>query len=177
MALDNTTTKSDDVLDFIIDEFEGGFISHPDDSGGPTKYGVTKKALSGYLNHAVRTNDIHELTKEGAKNVYRAAYVKAVRGDDIEYRPLRLAMVDYAIHSGPRRVIRALQDIVGTACDGLLGPITWKAIQDHDPHSLFVQLMAERMIFLTRIVSNDKSQVSFIKGWGKRLARILEQSV
>ena len=166
---------TDEALDFIITNFEGTtFVDHPDDRGGPTKFGITKKSLSRARGVAVMTNDIHELTRVEAKTIYAADYVTPVRGQDISYGPLRLAAIDYAIHSGPRTAVKAIQEIVGVATDGIMGPITWGAITKHDQRGLFVRLMAQRLTFLTRLVSRDATQVSFVYGWGKRLAKILD---
>lgn len=166
---------ADDAVDFIIDHFEGTtFVDHPDDRGGPTKFGITKKSLSRTRGRAVTTNDIHELTRAEAKTIYEADYVTPVRGDDMSYGPLRLAAIDYAIHSGPRTAVKAMQEIVGVTTDGIIGPITWNAITHYNERGLFVRLMSHRLTFLTRIVSRDTSQVSFVYGWGKRLAKILD---
>lgn len=175
--LKNRAMSTNKVLDFIIDNFEGTkFVDHPDDRGGPTKFGITKKTLSRARGRAVTTNEMHLLTRDEAKEVYVESYVNPVRGDDLRYGPLRLAAIDYAIHSGPKRAAKAIQEIVGVPLDGIIGPVTWGAIQDYKSRSLFVNLMAHRLTFLTRLVSRDHSQVSFVYGWGKRLAKILEVS-
>ena len=172
---DGMTT--DEVLNFIIDNFEGTkFVDHPDDKGGPTKFGITKRALSRARGGAVTTNDVHILERDEAKDIYHDAYVLSVKGDELSHGPLRLAMIDYAIHSGPKRAVKAIQEIVGVTTDGIMGPITWQAITERRPESLFLKLMAERTTYLTRIVSRDTSQVSFVFGWGKRLAKILQVS-
>ena len=164
----------DKDLDFIIQNFEGSeFVDHPDDRGGPTKFGITKKALSGFLGRSVSTNEIHELTLTLARKVYVDRYAKPVRANDLQ-SPRRLAGVDYAIHSGPVKAIKAIQEIVKVAPDGILGPVTWAAIQKNDPRGLCAKLMGERLVFLTRLVSRDRTQAEFIYGWGKRLAKILE---
>jgi lysozyme family protein len=67
-----------------------------------------------------------------------------------------------------------MQEIVGVTTDGLMGPVTLGAVQSYDGRTLFLKLMAHRLTFLTRLVSRDTSQVSFIYGWGKRLAKILD---
>jgi len=168
---------NDQVLDFIIDEFEGTkFVDHPDDRGGPTKFGITKKTLSGWRGRSVRTNDIHELTKKEAKAIYLDRYVVPVRGGDFQSGLLRLAVVDYAVHSGTRRAIKAIQEIVKTSPDGVMGPITFEAVKGYGENKLFTKLMAERFVFLAKLVSRDATQATFIYGWAKRLAMILERS-
>ena len=177
MARPINEMSTNEVLDFIIDNFEGTrFVDHPDDRGGPTKFGITKKALSRAKGKAVRTNDIHTLTREEAKAIYADAYANPVRANELSYGPLRLAAIDYAIHSGPKRAVKAIQEIVGVLPDGIIGPVTWAAIQGCESRSLFVRLMSHRLTFLTRLVSRDHSQVTFVYGWGKRLAKILEVS-
>lgn len=177
MEANEKETDTNDVLDFIIENFEGTkFVDHPDDNGGPTKFGITKKTLSGFRGKSVLTNDVHELTRDEAKKIYCTRYVEPVCGDEYSYAPLRLAVIDYAIHSGTRRVTRVIQEIVETKRDGILGPITLQAIFEFGERALFVRLMSERLVFLTRLVSNDPTQSSFIYGWGKRIALILDTS-
>ena len=165
----------DEILDFVIDRFEGTkFVNHPDDRGGPTKFGITKRTLSRARGETVKSNDIYTLTRKEAKRIYINSYVDPVRGGDLEYGPLRLAVIDYAIHSGTKRAIKAIQESVSVMPDGILGPVTWHAIGRFDERSLFLKVMAHRTIFLTRLVARDTRQTVFIFGWGKRLARILE---
>jgi|TARA_R110000824_G_scaffold21078_6_gene78859 lysozyme family protein len=167
----------DKTLDFVIDNFEGTkFVDHPDDRGGPTKFGITKKALSKMRGRAVRNDDIHKLTRVEAKSIYVSDYVEPVWAGKMSYGPLRLAVVDWSIHSGAKRVVKAIQEIVEVTTDGIMGPITWAAISGHEPRSMFLRVMAARTVFLSRLVARDNSQVVFLYGWGRRLAKILESA-
>jgi len=165
----------DSILDFIIDRFEGrGFVDHPDDRGGPTRFGITKSALSRYRDRAVRTEEIHGLKRREAKLIYEINYVTPVRGEDISHGPLRLAMIDWSINSGPSRAARAMQEIVGVSVDGIIGPVTMGEMQKHEPQQLFLHLMAARIVFVAGLVSRDHTQAAFILGWGRRLGTMLE---
>lgn len=165
----------DRTLDFVIDNFEGTkFVDHPDDKGGPTRFGITKKSLSRVRGASVLNNDIHKLTRVEAKAIYVRNYVEPVWGGKISYGPLRLAVVDWSIHSGPKRVVKAIQEIVDVSTDGIMGPVTWAAMATHEPRGLFLRLMAARIVFVSRLVARDRSQIAFLYGWGCRLAKILE---
>ena len=165
----------DGILDLIIDRFEGsGFVNHPDDHGGPTRFGITKLALSRYRDEAVRTEDIRNLRRREAKSIYSMNYVTPVRGADISHGPLRLAMIDWSINSGPSRAARAMQEIVGVSVDGIIGPVTMGEMQKHEPQQLFLHLMAARIVFVAGLVSRDHTQAAFILGWGRRLGTMLE---
>jgi lysozyme family protein len=170
-----TGMSTDEVLDFIITNFEGTkFINRSDDHGGPTKFGITKQSLSRARGVSVRGNDIHKLTRKEAKAIYIASFVKPVRGDEFAYGPLKLAVIDYAIHSGTKLAIKAIQESVNVMPDGVMGSLTWAAIENHKTRSLFLRLMAHRTMFLTRSIARDARQSVFAYAWGKRLARILE---
>ena len=41
------TTDTDRIIDGLI-VAEGGYVDHPADRGGPTKYGITRKTLAAW---------------------------------------------------------------------------------------------------------------------------------
>ena len=49
---------------------EGGYVNHPNDRGGPTKYGVTHKTLSRYLKREASIEDVKHMTEETAYEIY-----------------------------------------------------------------------------------------------------------
>lgn len=49
---------------------EGGFVNHPNDRGGPTKYGVTLTTLSGWMGRPATIDDIRDLKHETAEQLY-----------------------------------------------------------------------------------------------------------
>jgi lysozyme family protein len=53
---------------------EGGFVDHPADRGGPTKFGITQKTLSRALGRQATTEDVRRLTREIAAEIYRRTY-------------------------------------------------------------------------------------------------------
>jgi len=58
---------------------EGGYVDHPYDNGGKTKYGITEK-LKDALGYEC---DIAELTEEQAKEIYKSEFWNKVKGDEI----------------------------------------------------------------------------------------------
>lgn len=77
---------------------EGGYVNDPKDSGGETKYGISKKAYP-YV-------DIPNLTIEQAKQIYKKDYWDRCKCD---YLPdaLSVAVFDFAVNSGINRAIKA----------------------------------------------------------------------
>jgi lysozyme family protein len=53
-----------DKIDAMFDDVlrrEGGFVDHPADRGGPTKYGITQRTLGHYLGRAVDRAEVEAL--------------------------------------------------------------------------------------------------------------------
>ena len=75
----------------MVLEHEGGYVNHPSDPGGETKYGISKRAYPDV--------DIAELTKDDAANLYKRDYWDRIKGDEL---PVGVACVvmDYAVNSG-----------------------------------------------------------------------------
>jgi len=79
-------------FEFLI-KVEGGFVDHPNDPGGPTKFGITQ-ATTGWDRETIKN-----LTPEVAKKWYFDNYWKPSGADKLPW-PLNLAVFDFAVHSG-----------------------------------------------------------------------------
>ena len=86
---------------------EGGFVNHPEDPGGATNLGVTKRTLQNYLGRHVSMDEMRNLTPEDVKPIYRKNYADAVCFDDLP-AGLDWAMLDWAVNSGSGRAAKAL---------------------------------------------------------------------
>ena len=113
---------------------EGGYVNHPNDRGGPTKYGVTHKTLSRYLKREASIEDVKHMTEETAYEIYERDYYEGPRINTLP-APLRSIVTDASVLYGPRRAIKFVQQIVNEAgfgpctVDGILGPNTRKQIK------------------------------------------------
>lgn len=83
----------DKAFDFIM-KWEGGYVNHPKDPGGETKFGISKKSYPNL--------DIKNLTLEQAKEIYRVDYWVASGADKMEW-PMSLVVFDTAVNMGVSR--------------------------------------------------------------------------
>ena len=78
---------------------EGGYSNDPDDKGGETKYGISKRAYP-YLN-------IKSLTEAQAKAIYKRDYWDACSCDEIKSQDLANSIFDMAVNMGVGAVKKA----------------------------------------------------------------------
>jgi len=162
------------IIDQIIRR-EGGFVNHPADRGGPTKYGITQATLSRWRRgEPVSPSDVEALTEDEARRIYRTLYITRPGFHMIEHAPLRALVVDCGVHHGVRRAAEWLQEAAGAPVDGIVGPVTLKAVNGGDGHKLYRKVLATRAGFYGWIIARDHAQAVFAKGWMKRLAEFIE---
>ncbi|HEU4600511.1 MAG TPA: glycosyl hydrolase 108 family protein [Steroidobacteraceae bacterium] len=142
----------------VVIGHEGGLVDDPRDAGGLTKYGISQRQYPG--------EDIRNLTLERAKELYRRDYWARVRGDELPF-PAALALFDYAVNSGVETAIRGAQKALNLKVDGILGPITFAAIDNAEPEDFVSALQAERLLYLARLTSWD----TFGRGWARRIVK------
>jgi lysozyme family protein len=151
---------------------EGGFVQHSADSGGATKFGVTRQTLARFRGHPVSVDDVRALTRTEAGAIYRRLYWDAVRGDALP-RGIDLAVFDFAVNSGPARAVGTLQDILDVRADGIVGPATLSAAQEADPASVIRRLTRSRLAFLSRLASWP----IFGRGWRSRVLAVEQEAL
>lgn len=89
----------DACLKFTL-AYEGGYVNHPADPGGATKYGITRATLSHELGRAATIADVKNLTIARAGAIYRKKYWALIGGDALP-AGVDLMGFDIAVNSGP----------------------------------------------------------------------------
>lgn len=173
-------TLIDDVL-----RREGGFVDHPADRGGPTKYGITMPALTEFRGRPVTGDDIRNLTEEEARRLYRDRYLTRPNFHRITDPYLRALVFDSGVNHGTQTVTRWLQRSVGVADDGIFGDATEVAVNSADSVRVFQRVLARRVRFYGELISRDPElrrarragfalQAEFAGGWLNRAAEFVE---
>lgn len=161
-------------FDICLDEVlrhEGGYADHPDDPGGATNMGITRRTLAGWRNispwTALPKSAVRALTRTEAAGIYRASYWGRCNADRLP-AGLDLAVFDFAVNSGPDRAIRTLQAALGVTVDGQIGPLTLAACSTRDVSGLIHALCDRRLQFLKRL----QTFATFGAGWTRRVAAV-----
>lgn len=136
---------------------EGGYVNHPADPGGETKYGISKRSYPG--------EDIKNLTLDRAKQIYKRDFWGPA-GCDTVPQGIRFDLFDMAVNSGVKAAVRTLQRAVGETPDGVLGPLTLQAIQSADQMRVAIRFNAQRLIFMASL----STWPAFGRGWANRIA-------
>ncbi len=148
---------------------EGGYSSDRTDPGNwtggrvgvgkllGTKYGIAANTYP-HLN-------IKALTWEQAKEIYRRDFWQASRAHQLP-PAVGFQLLDGAVNSGISRAVQWLQRAARVADDGIIGPVTRKAVAAADPSDLVMRFLAERLDFLTGL----RNWPNHGRGWARRIA-------
>lgn len=159
------------VMDHIL-RFEGGFANHPQDPGGATNMGITRKTLGAFRGREVSVEDVGRLGQDEAMAIYRRNYWDVVRGDDLP-AGLDFCVMDGAVNSGPARAVRWLQQAVGTGIDGIVGPATLTKAQAMSAPDAIMHMCDERLIFLKGL----GTWAHFGRGWSRRVETVRKEAL
>jgi len=164
-------TNFDRAMEFVL-RWEGGYSNHPNDRGGETNFGISKRAHPEV--------DIKILTKEGAKDIYLKTYWSKIKGDELPDE-VAIAVMDYAVNSSVARASRALQRIVHAGADGKIGPNTIKSVETAatllGSKRIAQKVVMERSDFLCSLVTRRADKAVFLKGWMRRTHSLMAEVV
>ena len=150
------------ALTFVLKN-EGGYVNDPLDSGGETKYGISKRSYP----HL----DIPNLTKEQAAEIYRRDFWQPYK--DFE-EPIAIKVFDLAINMGHRRAAQILQR--GLRClgakhvvdDGIIGAITRNAASLANSDLLIIAIRSEAAGIYRQLAAVNTNNQRFLRGWLNR---------
>ncbi len=155
----------DDIIEVVL-HHEGGYVNDPKDPGGETNFGIAKRSHPDV--------DIANLTKEGAKEIYKRDYWD---GNKVEELPeeLRHIYFDMCVNQGKGRAVKILQQAVNAKggdlkVDGGLGPMTLKAILKSNLE--LDRVRAYRVKYYADLVTRKPDLEKFYFGWFRRALEV-----
>jgi lysozyme family protein len=158
--------RFDECLKHVL-AHEGGFVDHPADPGGATNLGCTKAVWEEWCDRPVTVDEIRALTVEDVTPVYREKYWDRAKCGALPVG-IDYCVFDTAVNSGPGRAIKFLQETVGATPDGVLGPLTLRAVHAMNPRDVIDGYCDRRLTFLQEL----KTWETFGRGWGRRVLEV-----
>jgi lysozyme family protein len=165
----------DEIIAFVINSIEGGYVDKPDDPGGATNFGITQRYLNMARSAMPSMNlpaNVIDLTPLQATVLYQSDEWVAVKGDQLP-PPLALLVFDTAVNEGVQRAARVLQQALGVTADGLIGPATIAAAASADA-KVCAEFAARRAVCYAQL---DATEGQFELGWMRRLIKVYTQAV
>lgn len=156
-------SQFDKLIDRVLSH-EGGYSNDPQDPGGETQWGISKRAHPDV--------NIKALTRNQAIDIYRADYWDKIKGDQLP-AGIAFQVLDAAVNHGVRVASRWLQASVGVTADGIIGPATLEAVRRADAAETVLLFNATRLEFYTDVTTFAR----FGRGWVRRVATNLRYAV
>ena len=160
--------KFDEAFERLIGH-EGKFTNDPKDRGNWTTGVIGRGKLNGtkYGISAMTYPDIDivNLTLARAKEIYQRDWWDAINAEKIS-AAIVYQVWDFAINAGMSTAKRKLQQAVGAADDGIIGPISLQKINSMDLNDVLMRFNALRLEYYTSL----STWQTYGKGWTRRVA-------
>lgn len=164
-------TTFDKAFNRLMDH-EGVLSMNPQDpgnwTGGGIGLGELKGTKFGISAASYPGEDIPNLTRERAKEIFRRDFWDKINADQL-HDGVAWQVSDFAYHSGPITAIRYLQRALLVADDGHWGPASQAAADASDESDTIMLLIAERQDYMTRL----KNWPNAGRGWIRRMSQNL----
>lgn len=154
----------DEMIEGIIRR-EGGYSNDPNDPGGETHWGISKRSYPNL--------NIKDLTLEQAKSIYRKDYYFASQCNLLPQKLQEIFLDMTALHgkSGATQILqKAINGVVSPniQVDGILGRMTISSASKVE----LTQLRAYRIKDLAEKVVNNPTLEKYWYGWYIRATRV-----
>jgi lysozyme family protein len=155
---------------------EGGYVIDPDDPGGETYKGIARKkqpewvgwffvdAMKNQPNFPKSLDDKTDLHAE-IERFYKVVFWDKVGGDLINDQQVANSIFDFAVNSGVTTSLGLVQKVVGTNCDGVIGPKTIQAINSFEPDHFITAFKVEKCRKYISICMKRPDSRKYFFGW------------
>jgi len=153
----------DEIIEVVL-HHEGGYVNDPDDPGGETNFGIAKRSHPDV--------DIANLTKDGAKEIYKEHYWDRNKVESLS-EDLRHIYFDMCVNQGRGRAVKILQKAANAkgadlVVDGGMGPKTIAAMEGVE----LQRVRAYRVKYYADLVTRKPDLEKFYFGWFRRALEV-----
>ena len=153
----------DKCLETIL-HHEGGYVNHPEDPGGETNLGVTKRVYQEWGG----TKDMKDLTFDDVAPIYKKNYWDKMICDDLP-SGLELCVFDFGVNAGPGRAAKYLQSLIGTVADGGIGPNTLAKLKEYTDETGVKETITNYQNKRQSYYEGLSTFKTFGRGWTRRV--------
>ena len=159
------------ALEFVL-KWEGGYTLHKNPTEPYYTFaGIYQGAYPNWEGWKLLKEGKIEEAKELVKDFYYIHFWKPLKADHMPEK-VAIAIFDTAVNFGLKRAIKGLQKILGVLPDGIVGPITLKAIKERDEEQLTREYLKRRVIYYAKL--NCERFNIYKKGWINRVFDLME---
>jgi len=166
-----------EALDVVL-AAEGGYSIHPNDRGNynsrrqlvGTKYGISAPLMEETLRMAPSRSDMESITPNEAMALYCVRFWMPIRGKQINSQKVATVLLDGCVNHGLGTGVRLIQRAAGVIQDGIVGPQTLGAINNHPDEDRLIELFLK---FREDIYRGDSTAGTFLRGWLARLEKFV----
>ena len=178
----------DSIIDGVVARESDKFTNDVNDSGGPTKYGITQRTLAKFRRYPVTPADVQALTRKDAVEVYRFVFVDEPGFDKILSaatlsKPIAEKLIDTGVLCSPLRASTWLQESLNAFnlrglhypdldVDGDVGPGTVRALvaylskRGRDGVTVLIEaLQAKQGVYLLDLSQRRPKDEDYAFGW------------
>ncbi len=159
---------------------EGGYVDHPNDPGGATKYGISLRWLRelGDLKWSdvdkdgdVDAQDIKAISKDRAIELYHRFFWTTAKCQHIDDAEIARKVFDMGVNMGNRQAWKLVQRACGgIADDGIVGPKTLGRVNSLDAPRLLLAIQNTQRAFYKDLAERKPRLRVFLRGWTNRAA-------
>ena len=139
-------------------KYEGGYVNDPDDPGGETKFGISKRAYPKL--------DINNITEVDAMLIFHRDYYLPLNIQSFVDERIAWQVFDFGVNAGVRRSAKMIQRIVGAFPDGVIGEKTLEKINNYSgEYPLHIEFKSERLKYYMMLTEKRTKNMKYLKGW------------
>jgi lysozyme family protein len=138
---------------------EGGYVNNPSDPGHATNMGITQADLPG--------QDMKTLTVAQATQYYLQNYWKSLYSQILE-QAVASKLFDMGVLFGVGTAVKILQGVLGFVSDGIFGPISLAALNEHGD-AVLPEYKEALLGHAADVVSRNPTLNEFLVGWNHRI--------
>lgn len=157
-------------------QHEGGYVNDPNDPGGETYKGVSRKIwsswagwtnvdmarrLAGFPANLEKDGDLQQKIQD----FYRVNYWDKLNGSNIEAEEVASSIFDFAVNAGVQTSASLAQMIIGAKADGVIGDDTLQKLNAFDVDHFLAAFITAKIARYVTIVKKRPTSRKYFYGW------------